>query len=128
MLVCVEFVADANRTRDKRVPNTRRRVPMPHMEETNKAKERINKDFKLLVDDAHALLKATADDTDKITKEARDKLAERLSEYRERYSYVEDAIVGRAEQVDHFVKDKPYQAMGAALGVGLLVGWLFSRK
>ncbi|WP_167512374.1 DUF883 family protein [Oceanidesulfovibrio marinus] len=101
---------------------------MPHMEETNKAKERINKDFKLLVEDAHALLKATADDTDKITKEARDKLAERLSEYRERYSYVEDAIVGRAEQVDHFVKDKPYQAMGAALGVGLLVGWLFSRK
>jgi ElaB/YqjD/DUF883 family membrane-anchored ribosome-binding protein len=98
------------------------------MENTQKAKERIREDFRLLVEDANALLKATSDDADKATKEARDKLAERLTEYRERYADVEHAIVGRAEQVDHFVKDKPYQAAGAALGAGLLIGWFFSRK
>lgn len=101
---------------------------MPHMEETQKAKQRINEDFRLLVEDAQALLKATADDADKATKEARDRLAGRLKEYRDRYSDLEHAIVGRAEQVDRYVKDKPYQAMGAALGAGLLLGWLFSRK
>ena len=101
---------------------------MPQMEETQKAKERIREDFKLLVEDAQALLKATSDDADKATKEARDKLTQRIGEYRERYSDVGDAILGRAEQVDHLVKDKPYQAMGVALGAGLLLGWLFSRK
>lgn len=101
---------------------------MPHMEETAKAKDRIREDFRLLVEDSQSLLKATSDDADKATKEARDKLAKRLGEYRERYSDVEHAILGQAEQVDHFVHNKPYQAMGAALGAGLLVGWLFSRK
>ena len=78
--------------------------------------------------DAEALLAATADVAGKKVEEARNRLAAALESGKEIYDQVRKQAVEGAKAADQSIRKNPYQAIGVALGVGLLLGYLISRR
>lgn len=94
--------------------------------------EKLREDLQILVRDAEALLQATAGQTGEKVEALRARAKESLHRARERLAAVQDATVQEvkktAQSVDHMVHEKPWQAVGIAAGVGLLVGLLIGRR
>src|SRR5262245_14393326 len=89
-------------------------------------------DLKTVMLDAEALLKATSAQTGEKIQEVRAKAEESLQQARARLSGIEDEALRRAKEVadatDEYVRENPWQSVGIAAGVGLLVGLLLSRR
>ena len=85
-------------------------------------------DINALADEARALMTATADVAGEKVGEARKRLAAALERGKEIYGRVRDKAVEGAKATDHAVHEHPYQAIGIALGVGALVGYLLARR
>src|SRR5690349_25160544 len=85
-------------------------------------------DMGTLAEDAQALMSATADVAGKKVEEARERLAAALENGKKLYSRVEAKAVDCAKAADETLQEHPYQAMGIALGVGALIGYLVSRR
>jgi ElaB/YqjD/DUF883 family membrane-anchored ribosome-binding protein len=95
-------------------------------------KEQLMADFRVVINDAEALLKATANQTgDKLTA-ARAKVEESLQVARARLAEAQSAIVAKtkaaAKATDAYVHENPWNAVGIAAAVGLLVGILIGRR
>ena len=90
--------------------------------------EKLIKDFKTLARDAEELLKATADDVGDGAKEARKRLASAMESARDSIEQVEDKVVAGAKIADKTIREHPYESVGIAFGVGLLIGVLVTRK
>jgi ElaB/YqjD/DUF883 family membrane-anchored ribosome-binding protein len=80
-----------------------------------------------LADDARALMATTADVAGEKVSEARKRLAAALESGKEIYGRVRDKAVEGAKATDQAVHEHPYQAIGIALGVGVLIGYLVGR-
>ena len=87
-----------------------------------------NKEMDTLAEDARALMTATADVAGEKVGEARKRLAAALDSAKEIAGRVRDKAVEGAKAADQAVRDKPYQAIGIAFGVGVLVGYLAMRR
>ena len=81
-----------------------------------------------LADDARALMAATADVAGEKVSEARKRLAAALENGKEIYGRVRDKAVEGAKATDQAVREHPYQALGIALGIGALIGYLATRR
>ena len=81
-----------------------------------------------LADDARALMAATADVAGEKVSEARKRLAAALESGKEIYGRVRDKTVDCAKATDEAVHAHPYQAIGIALGVGALIGYLVAHR
>src|SRR5471030_2847854 len=81
-----------------------------------------------LAEDARALMAATADVAGEKVGEARKRLAAALDRGREIAGNVRDKAVAGAKAADEAVHEHPYQAIGIALGVGAVIGYLVSRR
>ena len=81
-----------------------------------------------LADDARALMAATADVAGEKVSEARKRLAAALESGKEIYGRVRDKTVDCAKATDEAVQAHPYQAIGIALGVGALIGYLVAYR
>lgn len=96
------------------------------------ARQRVLADLKSLVRSSEHLLKATADDVSGSVKDARDRVAAALERSRVVYDHLQEEAVATAraaaKQADKTVRAHPYESMGVAFGVGLLIGVLVSRK
>ena len=71
---------------------------------------------------------ATADVAGEKVGEARKRLAEALESAKEIAGRVRDKAVEGAKAADETVREHPYQAIGIALGVGVLVGYFAARR
>ena len=94
----------------------------------SKQTEAISHDMGQLAEDARALMTATADVAGEKVGEARKRLAAALEKGKEIYGRVKDKAVEGAKATDKAVHEHPYQAIGIALGVGALVGYLIARR
>lgn len=94
----------------------------------NQQTQAIRNDFSALAEDAHALITATADVAGDKVGEARQRLAAALENGKEIYGRVREKAVQSAKAADQAVHENPYRAMGIALGVGALIGYLVARK
>ncbi len=94
----------------------------------NQQTEAIRNDFNTLAEDAHALITATADVAGDKVGEARQRLADALENGKEIYGRVREKAVQGAKAADQAVHENPYRAMGIALGIGALIGYLAARK
>jgi ElaB/YqjD/DUF883 family membrane-anchored ribosome-binding protein len=89
-------------------------------------------DLKTVMSDAEALLKATSSQTGEKIQEVRARAEESLKQARQRLGEIEDEALRRAREVadatDEYVRENPWQSVGIAAGVGLLLGLLLSRR
>jgi ElaB/YqjD/DUF883 family membrane-anchored ribosome-binding protein len=91
-------------------------------------REKLIDDLRVVVRDAEALLKATAGDLSERTKDARARLGEAMERAKESLAGWEDKAREGARAADQIVREHPYQSLGVAFGVGLLIGVLVNRK
>ncbi len=96
------------------------------------ARQRVLTDFKALVRSSEYLLKATAGDVNSTVKDARDRVAAALSRSRIVCERLQEeaaaAAQAAAKQADGTVRAHPYESIGLAFGVGLVIGVLMTRK
>ena len=81
-----------------------------------------------LVEDGRNLMTATADMTGKKVAEARARVAATLEHGKEIYGRVREKAIEGAKATDEAVREHPYPAIGIALGLGALVGYLLARR
>jgi ElaB/YqjD/DUF883 family membrane-anchored ribosome-binding protein len=100
--------------------------------ETDVAKERLVHDFKAVVADTEDLLKATASQTGEKVAAARVKVEESLADAKKRLTELSENLTEKAKVVAHktdvMVHEHPWQAVGLAAAVGILLGMLISRR
>ena len=96
------------------------------------ARERVMADLKLLVRDSEDLLKATASDVSEKAKEARSRITAALERAKESCANMQEQTAATARAVakkaDTVVRAHPYESIGVAFGIGLLIGVLVTRK
>lgn len=96
------------------------------------SKEQLVRDFKVLVADAEALLKATAGQGGESLAAMRGRITESLAAAKVKMSEVEEAALIKAKAAaaatDEYVHEHPWHAVGIAAGVGLVIGLLISRR
>ncbi|MDA8383402.1 MAG: DUF883 family protein [Betaproteobacteria bacterium] len=95
-------------------------------------KERLLADFRTVVADAEELLKATAAQTGERISAARSRVEASLQDAREKLADMERGVVDRtreaARATDHYVHEHPWQSVGVAASIGLLLGLLIGRR
>jgi ElaB/YqjD/DUF883 family membrane-anchored ribosome-binding protein len=116
--------------RGRRVsPRTRRRGTSMSTEVTT---DQLVADLKTVMNDAEALLKATSAQTGEKIQEARVRAEESLRQAKVRLTEIEQEALKRAREVadatEEYVRENPWQSVGIAAGVGLLLGLLLSRR
>ena len=88
-------------------------------------------EFKALMHDAEALIHGTEGHLDGALGTIRSKAAETLADLKEKIEDYEDVITDKAKAVaqdaDNFVHRNPWEAVGVAAGLGLLIG-IFIRR
>ena len=94
----------------------------------NKHTQATSNDLGSLAEDARALMAATADVAGEKVGEARNRLAAALERGKEIYGRVKDKAIEGAKATDEAVHEHPYQAIGIALGVGVILGYLVARR
>ena len=95
---------------------------------TEHANERLASDLKAVVRDAEDLMKATAGQAGEKVSEVRSRLAAALESAKTTCHRLEEKTVAAAKATDHAIREHPYESIGIAFGVGLLVGVLVTRK
>jgi len=81
-----------------------------------------------LLEDAEALLTATAHATEEKVVAARKRLTAAIERGQETWKAVQEKAVAGAKATDQIIRDHPYQSIGVALGIGALIGFLISRR
>jgi ElaB/YqjD/DUF883 family membrane-anchored ribosome-binding protein len=95
-------------------------------------REKLVDDMRTVIADAEELLRATASVAgDKIVV-ARERIQDSLYRAKVKLAETEGVLLDRTRQAarltDDYVHDNPWQAVGIAAGVGLLVGMLIGRR
>lgn len=93
-----------------------------------KYREAIGNDVGTLIEDARGLLTATADVAEGKVIAARKRLAEALDDGNRVVKRIRHRALDGAKAADDTFRHHPYETIGIALGVGLLLGLLFSRR
>lgn len=95
-------------------------------------KEKFVHDIKEVIADSEVLLRETAHDLTGKAQEAGTKLARKLEDVKKHMGDVESVVKEKAlegaRQTDRLVREHPYESIGVAFGVGLLIGILINRK
>jgi len=95
-------------------------------------KEQLIADFKTVVADAEALLKATANQGGSELTDLRAKAEASLKSAKATIASEQDALLASAKEAaksaDIYVHDNPWGAVGVGAGIGLLIGLLSSRR
>lgn len=103
------------------------------MNETETMEEQVTmaklvQDFKVVMYDAESLLKASAGELGEKAREARVRLAASLEGAKTNFHKIEDKALAGAKATDRIIREHPYQSLGAAFGLGLLIGVLVTRR
>ena len=95
---------------------------------TAEANRRLMRDLKAVVRDAEDLLKATTGQAGEKLSEVRDRLGSALESAKDTCQNLQDNTVAAVKATDECIRDHPYESIGGAFGVGLLVGVFIGRR
>lgn len=90
--------------------------------------EKLVTDLKRAVRDSEELLKDSAGAVGEKAREMRDRLAHTLESARAACHRLEERALEGAKATDKVIREHPYQSIGVAFGIGLLIGVLVTRK
>ncbi len=94
--------------------------------------EQLLTDFNVVVADAEALLKATANQGGDKLAEVRAKAEESLRVVKARMVDAQEALLAKtraaAKATDVYVHENPWNAIGVAAGIGFVLGYLIGRR
>lgn len=85
-------------------------------------------DLKRVVKDSEDLLAATANVAGDKAHELRDRVNRSLQAAKDACHRLEEKAIAGAKATDKVIREHPYQSIGIAFGVGLLIGVLVTRK
>lgn len=95
-------------------------------------KEQLINDFKVVVADAEALIKATAGQGGEAVAAMRAKAEESLAVAKEKMGEAQAALLSKAraaaKATDEYVHVNPWQAIGVGTAVGVVIGLLIGRR
>ena len=99
---------------------------------SNSSKQKLVSDMKVVVSDAEEILRATAGVAGEKMVDLRERINERLRDAKLRIADAEAALVDKtkaaARATDDYVNENPWQAVGIAAGIGLLLGIIIGRR
>jgi ElaB/YqjD/DUF883 family membrane-anchored ribosome-binding protein len=98
------------------------------MSATEKSADKIAADLKQLVRDSEELLLNTAGDLGEKADEARQRLTDALQAARSVCGKLEGTALEGVKCADSAIRSHPYQSVGVAVGIGILIGALVTRK
>jgi len=100
--------------------------------DTAASKKKLVQDFQRVIADTEELLHATAHETEGKVVELRERMRENLSAARHKLADIEETVTVKAKEAaratDDYVHEHPWHAIGAAAGVGLVLGLLIGRR
>lgn len=117
-----------------RVLNPTMETHFPTMENSQSrlARERVMADLKTLASDAEDLLKATAGDVSEKAKDARLRVSAALDRAKTTYADLQEHGIESAraavKQADETIRSHPYESVGIAFGIGILIGAVLRRR
>ncbi|HMO46451.1 MAG TPA: DUF883 family protein [Rubrivivax sp.] len=95
-------------------------------------REKLMSDLRTVIGDAEEVLRVTADQAGAGASDLRVRMQERLQQAKIRLQDLQDSAVARARAAGHaaddYVHDHPWRAIGAAAGLGLIIGMLIGRR
>ena len=95
-------------------------------------KDKLMADLRVVVADAEELLRLGAEQTGASAVEWRARVEARLAKAKLSLADLQETAVAKARAAGHaaddYVHEKPWKAIGAAAGIGLLVGLLIGRR
>jgi len=94
--------------------------------------DKLFEDLKAVVEDAEALLSATAGQAGDRIAEARSRAEATVKAARKRMNDLQDDVLAQtkevADQADAYVHKNPWQAIGIAVAAGVILGLMISRR
>jgi ElaB/YqjD/DUF883 family membrane-anchored ribosome-binding protein len=90
--------------------------------------DRLVSDLKSVTKDAEELLKTVSGERGNGAQEMRLRLSSAIDSAKATYRRLEEKAVAGAKATDRVIRDHPYESLGIAFGLGLLVGVLVARK
>ena len=95
-------------------------------------RDKLVQDMRVVIADAEDLLRATANQAGEKIAVARERIQDSLHQAKVKLAEAEALVRERATQAarytDEYVHENPWRAIGAAAGIGLLLGLLISRR
>jgi ElaB/YqjD/DUF883 family membrane-anchored ribosome-binding protein len=90
------------------------------------------RDFKVVVDDAEALLKVTANHSGEKLAEIRARTEQSLKTVKDGLVETEMRIIAKSKEAvkvtDEYVHQNPWQSVGASAAIGMIIGLLIGRR
>ena len=90
--------------------------------------DRLVSDLKSVTKDAEELLKTVSGEQGNGSSELRMRLSSAIESAKATYRSLEEKTVAGAKATDKVIREHPYESLGIAFGLGLLVGVLVTRK
>ena len=97
-------------------------------EQIGESTEKLLQDLKAVVRDGEELLKAGAKDLGEKGMAARDRLAAALQTARETGRKLEEQAVMGVKAAERLIRQHPYESIGIAFGIGMVIGVLVNRR
>ncbi len=97
-------------------------------ETTTAQRDKLLDDLRLVIRDAEELLRMTAHQVGDDTAELRSRIQSRLQEAGLELASLQDAATAQVKAADEFVHEHPWESIGIAAAVGLVVGLLVARR
>ena len=95
-------------------------------------KDRLMNDLRVVIADAEELMRTTASEVGEGAAEARGRMQLRVQQAKENLLHLQEAALAKAKAAGHaaddYVHDNPWRAIGAATGIGLVIGLLIGRR
>lgn len=102
------------------------------MNENPANRDKLVQDMRVVIADAEDLLRATANQAGEKIAVARERIQDSLHQAKVKLAEAEAMVTERAREAarytDEYVHENPWRAIGAAAGIGLLLGLLISRR
>ena len=99
---------------------------------TTVQKDKLMNNLREVIADAEALLRMTADQAGEGAADIRSRVQTRMNQAKDDLLHLQDAAVAKAKAAGHatdeFVHENPWQSIGIAAGVGLVLGLLVGRR